>query len=501
MASPRERMMLRGRRARVDVAVDPGAGAATLVRASAACRGRAAEVMVGAGRELRLNAFEMASPGHTWAGLWRHPRDATAGYNTFDYWVDLARTAERGLFDGVFLADVIGQYDVYGGSADAALARAAQAPNLDPFALVPAMAQATRHLGFGVTANLTFEHPFTLARRFSTLDHLTGGRVGWNIVTGYLDSGARGMGLSGARAHDARYDAGEDFLAAAYRLWEASWEDGAVRRDREAGLFTDPAGVHRVRHEGPYYRVDGRHLSEPSPQRTPVLYQAGTSSRGRLFAGRHAEAVFLNGQTPAVAARSVRALRAAARDAGRDPRDIRVFLGATVITAPTRAEALDLRDEYARHLDAEGQLALVSGWTGIDLAGMAPDEPLVRQVTNAMQSAVENLTAPGEQPFTPADLASFGPRGARAPFLVGAPGEVADELIAWAEAADVDGFNITRGVAPETLRAVVDLVVPALQDRGAFKTRYAEGTLREKLFPGCGPRLKANHPGAASRVG
>ncbi|MGU3537558.1 LLM class flavin-dependent oxidoreductase [Methylobacterium sp. A54F] len=450
-------------------------------------------------RELRLNAFEMAAPGHTWAGLWRHPRDASADYNRLDYWTALARTAERGLFDGVFLADVIGLYDVYGGTGDAALARAAQAPNLDPFLVVPAMAQATRHLGFGVTANLTYEHPFTFTRRVTSLDHLTEGRVGWNIVTGYLESGARGMGLPGARAHDARYEAGEDFLAAAYKLWEGSWEDGAVRRDRRAGVFTDPARVHRVEHAGPYYRVAGRHLGEPSPQRTPVLYQAGTSSRGRLFAARHAEAIFLNGHTRPIAAQAVRSIREAAREAGRDPYDIRMFLGATVIVAPTRAEALDLRDSYARYLDVEGQLALVSGWTGIDLAGLKPGEALAYAKTNAMRSLVENLTAPGEPPFTLADFATFGPRGARAPFIVGSPSEVADELLDWAEATDVDGFNLTRAVAPETLEAFVDLVVPELQARGAFKTAYREGTLREKLFPGAGPHLRASHPGAGYR--
>ncbi|KAB1071729.1 LLM class flavin-dependent oxidoreductase [Methylobacterium planeticum] len=450
-------------------------------------------------RELRLNAFQMAAPGHTWAGLWRHPRDTGSDYNRLDYWVSLARTAERGLFDGVFLADVLGVYDVYGGNSDAAVARAAQAPNADPFLVVPAMAQATEHLGFGITANLTYEHPYAFARRVSTLDHLTGGRVGWNVVTGYLESGAKGMGLAGARAHDTRYEAGEDFLEAAYKLWEGSWQDDAVLRDRARGLFADPAKVHRVLHEGPYYRVDGQHLSEPSPQRTPVLYQAGTSSRGRLFAARHAESIFLNGHTKAIAARSVRSIREGARESGRDPNDILMFLGATVIVAPTRAEALDLRDEYARYLDVEGQLALVSGWTGIDLSQLDPEEALAYVRTNAMQSLVENLTVPGERPFTLADFAEFGPRGARAPFIVGSPSEVADELLSWAEASDVDGFNLTRVVAPETLEAFVDLVVPELQSRGAFKERYREGTLREKLFPGAGPRLKDSHPGARFR--
>ena len=305
--------------------------------------------------------------------------------------------------------------------------------------------------------------------------------------------------LPQAREHDARYDAGEDFLEAAYKLWEGSWEDGAALRDRASGLFTQPGRVHRVTHDGPSYRVDGQHLSEPSPQRTPVLYQAGASSRGRLFAARHAESIFLNGQTKAIAGKAVRATRQAAKEAGRDPYDIRMFLGATVIVAPTRAEAFDLRDEYARYLDVEGQLALVSGWTGIDLSELDAHEGLAYVKTNAMQSLLENLTLPGERPFTRADFAEFGPRGARAPFIVGSPSDVADALLSWADEADIDGFNLTRAVAPETIEAFVDLVVPALQDRGAFKTRYREGTLREKLFPEGGATLKATHPGARFR--
>src|SRR6266702_7736098 len=262
-------------------------------------------------RELRFNAFNMTAPSH--------------------YWVDYARTAERGLLDGIFLADVFGVYDVYGGNADAAALHAVQLPNADPTLLVSAMALVTSHLGFGITSNLTFEHPYQLARRFSTLDHLTKGRIGWNIVTGYLDSGARGMGLPASRAHDDRYDAAEDFLNASYKLWEGSWEDDAVRRDRSARIFTDPAKLHRVLHQGPYFKVDGIHLAEPSPQRTPLLYQAGTSKRGRAFAARHAEAIFLNGQTRPILARAAREIRTAAKEFGRDPYDIKLFAGATVI--------------------------------------------------------------------------------------------------------------------------------------------------------------------------
>lgn len=450
-------------------------------------------------RELRLNTFQMAAPSHNWAGLWRHPRDTQASYNTLAYWTDLARTAERGFLDGIFIADVFGLYDVFGGNGDAALAAGAQAPSADPVIPISAMAYVTRHIGFGVTANLTYEHPFQFARRFSTLDHMTGGRVGWNIVTGYLDSGARGMGLDVARDHDERYDAAEDFMAAVYKLWEGSWEDGAVARDREAGIFTHPGKVHRVRHDGPYYKVDGRALAEPSPQRTPVLYQAGTSARGRTFAGRHAEAVFLNGQTIPIAAKAVSALRDAAVAAGRAPRDILAFLGATVIVARTSSEARDLKEEYRRWIDTAGQLALVSGWTGVDLSGLGPDDVLEFQRSNAIRSTLENLTIKAQTLPKVRDLADFTPSGARAPIFVGTPSEVADDMLAWAEGADIDGFNLVRTVMPESLDAIVDLLIPELQSRGAFKTAYEDGSLRQKLFPGNGSRLPPRHPAAEFR--
>lgn len=450
-------------------------------------------------RELRLNTFQMAAPSHNWAGLWRHPRDNQVNYNRLDYWTDMARTAERGLIDAIFIADVFGLYDVYGGSGDAALASGAQAPNADPVIPVSAMAHVTRHIGFGVTANLTYEHPFQFARRFTTLDHLTNGRIGWNIVTGYLDSGARGMGQSVAREHDERYEAAEDFMAAVYKLWETSWADDAVVRDKAAGIFTHPEKVRRILHEGPYYQVDARALAEPSRQRTPVLYQAGASARGGAFAGRHAEATFLNGQTTEIAGRAVKAAREAAVAAGRGPRDIIAIQGATVIVAPTSAEARELKEEYRRYIHHAGQLALVSGWTGIDLSGLGPDDLLEFQRSNAIRSTLENLTIKARTLPRVRDLLDFTPAGARGPLFIGSPVEVADEMLAWAEETDVDGFNLIRTVMPESLEAIVDLLIPELQSRGAFKAAYREGTLREKLFPEGSAYLPPNHAGASYR--
>lgn len=231
-------------------------------------------------KQMRLNALDMNCAGGT-PGLWLHPEDQTLRYNTLEYWTELAQLLERGLFDSLFIADVFGVYDVYGGSADAAFRNAVDFPVNDPFLLVPAMAMVTKHLGFGITGTVTYEAPFSFARRLSTLDHLTNGRIAWNIVTGYLDSAARAFGLTGQLPHDERYVMAEEFMDVVYKLWEGSWEDGAVLRDKVNGLYARPDKIHKVHHDGKYFRMEGYHLCEPSPQRTPILFQAGASSRGR----------------------------------------------------------------------------------------------------------------------------------------------------------------------------------------------------------------------------
>src|SRR5437763_671349 len=268
-------------------------------------------------KQIRVNAFDMNCVAHQSPGLWAHPRDRADRYNTLDYWVELAGILERGKFDALFLADVLGVYDVYRGSSDAAIANAVQVPVNDPLLLIPAMAYATRDLGFGVTCAVSYEHPYTLARRFSTLDHLTSGRIGWNIVTGYLNSAAKGMGLARQPEHDTRYEIAEEYMEVVYKLWEGSWEDGAVLRDQARRIFARPDKVHRNRHDGTYFPIEAIHLCEPSPQRTPLLYQAGASSRGRQFAATHAECVFVNGPSKQVIKPIVADIRRQAEAAGR----------------------------------------------------------------------------------------------------------------------------------------------------------------------------------------
>lgn len=340
-------------------------------------------------REIRLNAFDMNCVGHQSPGLWAHPRDRSWQYKDLEYWVDLARLLERGKFDGLFIADVLGVYDVLNGSGDAAIRQATQVPVNDPLALITPMALVTEHLGFGLTASLSFEHPYPFARRLSTLDHLTKGRVGWNIVTSYLESGARNIGQQTQTDHDTRYDYADEYLQVIYKLLEGSWEDGAVLRDRERKIFSDPRKIHPINHQGQFFSVPGIHLCEPSPQRTPVLYQAGASSRGKQFAAGHAECVFVAAPSKVLLKKTVADIRRRAAEAGRDPHSILIFNLQTVIVGDTDREAQAKWQEYKQYVSYEGALALLSGWTGIDFGQYQPDQVLKYLHTNAIQSAVE----------------------------------------------------------------------------------------------------------------
>lgn len=450
-------------------------------------------------REIRLNAFEMNCVGHQSPGLWAHPRDRAWQYKDLEYWTELAKLLERGKLDGIFIADVIGIYDVLGGNGEAAIRQSTQVPVNDPLALITPMALVTEHLGFGLTASLTFEHPYPFARRLSTLDHLTKGRIGWNIVTSYLDSGARNLGQQALIDHDARYDHADEYLEVLYKLFEGSWEDGAVLRDRERRLFSDPAKVHEIRHHGRHFQVPGIHLCEPSPQRTPVLYQAGASSRGKRFAAEHAECVFVAAPSKSILKKTVADIRRRAVEAGRDPYQVRIFNLQTVILGETDAAAQAKWRDYKQYVSYEGALALISGWTGIDFAQYRPEQVLKHIHTNAIQSAVEAFSSadPTKQ-WTVKELADWVGIGGFGPLFVGSAQTVADQLQEWVEETDVDGFNLAYAVTHETFVDVVELLVPELQKRGVFKTDYAPGTLREKLF-GAGPRLPENHPGARYR--
>jgi FMN-dependent oxidoreductase (nitrilotriacetate monooxygenase family) len=391
---------------------------------------------------------------------------------------------------------VLGTYDVYGGTRDAALRNAVQTPVNDPLLVVPLMSSVTEHLSFGVTASVSHEHPYTFARRMSTLDHLTKGRIGWNVVTSYLKSAAVNIGLDDQMSHDERYEFAAEYLDVCYKLWEGSWEDGAVVRDKRSRVYTDPSKVHDIRHEGTYFKVPGAHLSEPSPQRTPVLFQAGASPRGREFASKNAESVFTAGPTIPVVKKGVDALRERIAANGRNPEDVLVYTTFTAIVGKTEQEAQEKYETLKSYVSYEGALALLSGWTGIDFSGYEPDDTLEYIQSNAMQSAVEVFTrADPDRKWTIGELATFVGIGGRGPVAVGTPEQVADEVERWRDETGVDGFNLAYTLAPGSFEDFVELVVPVLQERGLVQTEYTPGTYREKVYGSGQAQLKEDHPG------
>ena len=436
-----------------------------------------------------LNAFDMNCAGHINHGLWTHPRDESYRFNELSYWTGLAKTLEQGLFDGLFLADITGCYDVYQHNIDVTLKESVQLPSHDPTTLVSAMASVTEHLGFGITVNLSYETPYQFARRMASLDHLTQGRLGWNIVTGYLDSAERLIGNQGLKAHDLRYEQADEFLQLCYQFWEGSWQNDAVKIDKQARIFTDPAKVKAIHHQGRFYQSDGVFQVMPSIQRTPVLFQAGASAKGLAFATHHAEAIFIGGGEKSAIKRQVETIRQLAKAQGREPNDIKVLMGITVVTDERHDLAQAKLAEYEGYASSEAGLAHYSSSVGIDLSQYADDEVIAYQQTNSIASVNQRF----RQQVTKAQLIAEHRLGGRYPLIVGDGREVAEALLTWVDETGIDGFNVTRTVTPESYEDFIQYVIPELQRRGRFKTEYKQGSLRHKLI-GKGERLPSSHP-------
>lgn len=451
-------------------------------------------------KRIILNAFDMTCVSHQSAGTWRHPSSQAWNYNDIGYWTNMARELERGVFDCLFIADVVGVYDVYRGSAEMALKDAAQVPVNDPFGAISAMAAVTTDVCFGITAAVTFEQPYILARRLSTLDHLTKGRVAWNVVSSYLNSAALNIGMDSQMAHDERYDMADEYMDVVYKLWEGSWEDGAVHRNKESGVFTDANKVHPIRHEGKYYRVPGFHLCEPSPQRTPVIFQAGASGRGRQFASRHAEGMFILTTSVEQSREVTDDIRALAEKQGRARDSIKIFTLLTVITGPSDEAAQAKYEEYLSYSSSEGMLALYGGWTGIDFAQYDPEEPLQTLDNDSLRTTLESLlSGDHSRKWTVRDVIKDRSIGGLGPVLVGGPQKIADALERWVDEGGVDGFNLAYAITPGTVTDFIDFVVPELQRRGRAQTAYQPGNFREKLLGMPGGKVENTHPAAQFR--
>lgn len=450
-----------------------------------------------------LGSLHQMTVGHTTQGLWRHPDAQNHRYATVDFWLETARALEAGGFDFLFFADVVGALDVYQGSPDASLRGAVEIPMADPLLLISALAHQTETLGYAVTASTTFEQPYLLARKFATLDLLTGGRIGFNVVTSALQSASENLGYSTPIPHGERYDMADEFLEVVYKLWEGSWEDDAVERDRD-GVYTNPEKVHPIDHSGKYFTVPGIALTEPSPQRTPVIFQAGASDRGRRFAADHAEAVFLVNESPQAARRQVDDIRARAVEAGRPADSVKILSMATIIAAESDEAAQAKADDYLQYFDPEWQLARLSSLFGIDLSAVPLDEPLEHvENDNSIRGVLELYTKvdPSKR-WTTRQIAERTALSSSGALFIGSPETVVDWMEAWIEESGADGFNIADPLPPVVTDDFVRLVSPELRRRGLI----ADGggaplTLRERLFGEGHARTRVGeHPSASYRI-
>jgi FMN-dependent oxidoreductase (nitrilotriacetate monooxygenase family) len=315
------------------------------------------------------------------------------------------------------------------------------------------------------------------------------------------------MGLDDQIPHDERYNIAEEFLEVCYKLWEGSWEDDAVVKDVKKSMYTDPSKVHDIEHDGKYFSVPGAHLCEPSPQRTPYIFQAGASSKGQQFAAKHAESVFITGPTAAHVKTTVTSFRTEAEKQGRNPRDLKIFTLVTVITAETDEAAQAKFEDYKQYASVEGALALYGGWAGVDLSTIDPDQPLEYVENDAIRSVNQmwSKQGTGGEVWTPRKIGEKIAIGGLGPVMVGSGKSVADQLERWVDETDVDGFNLAYAVTPGTFEDIVEHVIPELRRRGRLPVAEPEDaprkTLRERLGgPNATAHVSPDHPAYGYKI-
>jgi FMN-dependent oxidoreductase (nitrilotriacetate monooxygenase family) len=448
-------------------------------------------------KPLVFGIFQYIGPNGTVGSAWQHPDDRSAEFMTIGYWTTLAKKFDDAGLDFLFLADSYGFPALDGELLDASVREGRGLPQGDPMPIITAMAAVTEKLGFIVTTSTTVEPPAANARRFTTLDHFTEGRLGWNIVTG--SSGATAAALMGKDliSHDVRYDMADDYVDVNLTLWEGSWDDDALVLDKSSGVYAEPGKVHIVHHEGPYFRTDGVLTMPPSPQRTPLLVQAGASGRGREFAGRNAEAVFVGGGEPETVAANVRGIRESAVKAGRPADAIKILVGALFITGATSDEAWAVHEEMLSMSTDEGAAAIYAGNTGIDLLALDPDLPIGQTKTEMGQSNLERYLGKDGKPapLVRDVLENFRRTGINGSVFVGSAGEVVDQVQEFVAATGVDGFLIQPHMTPGTYDALIAYVLPELRARGLMLPEPQGDTLRERLFPEGDAHLPQTHRG------
>lgn len=446
---------------------------------------------------LRFGVFEVYAPQVGGTYSWAHPLCDADAYLDPERWVRMARIMDRAGYDFLFFADGFGYPMQDGDISRASLTAAINFSGLDPSTVIPVLARETERLGFVVTATTGMDHPLPLARRFATLDHLTAGRIGWNVVTGASQNAvAELFGHDEMTAHDDRYAMASEYVELARTYWERVWDDDALVADAERGVYIDPDRIHRVDYRGEHYRSRGYFGAPPSPQRTPVIFQAGTSGKGKALAAAHAEGVFIQGTTPALTARNVADIRRLAAESGRDPGSIRIMAGLTAIVDETDVGAQRLWREFHDMQSDEVVAALYAGNTGIDLLKLDPDGTLEQALGTGVvgQMGTSNIERFLGTPDRPAPtvreiLEELRGRGTRGFRLVGGPEAVADGIAELAEQTGLDGFLLEPVFGTRDVEAFGELVLPLLRERGLLP-EPAGRTLRERMsgIPG-GARL------------
>jgi N-acetyl-S-(2-succino)cysteine monooxygenase len=423
-------------------------------------------------RQLHLNAFLM-NVGHHEAA-WRLPDTDLQANTNIDHYRHLASVAERGTFDSIFFAD---------GPALLGDPKHRPVGGLEPTVLLAALAATTERIGLIATASTTYNEPYNLARRFASIDHISAGRAGWNIVTTAGDQAARNFDRDGQPRHRDRYARAAEFVDVCLGLWD-SWEDDAAVGDKAGGIFADESRIHELAHDGEYFRVRGPLDVPRSPQAHPLLVQAGSSEDGKAFAARYAEAVFTAQQTLADGQAFYADLKARTRAAGRDPDTIKILPGIVPVIGGTEAEAKALERELEELIVPAYGLRQLSQMIGVDLTGAALDEPLPElpgedQIEGAKSRFTLVVELARSERLTVRQLLGRlgGGRGHRT--FTGTPEQIADTIEDWFTAGAADGFNVMPPALPSTLEAFVEHVVPELRRRGLFRTAYTGTTLRE----------------------
>jgi len=426
-------------------------------------------------RQLHINLF-VQSRGHHEAS-WRHPDASPYALSDIAYYRDVAQRAEAGLFDSIFLADTLALMDTVEHAAS---------NWLEPITALAALAMTTERIGLIATASTTYTEPFNLARQFASLDHITGGRVGWNIVTSWLAPAARNFGGTSLVSHDERYERGEEFVQVAKALWD-SWADDAVLDDRASGQYARPDRIKPIKHQGKYYRVDGPLNIPRGPQGRPVFVQAGSSETGRRFAARHAEAVFTAQMEKRTAQAFYADVKALVVAEGRSPDQALILPGLSPVIASTEAEALRMAQSLNELTDPEvGRKRLSSRFGGHDFSHLPLDKPLALEdfpdpsTVQAARSRTEVIVdLVKREKFTLRQLLAYL-AGARGHFTTaGTPEQIADLIEDWFNDGAADGFNLMPPLLPSMLDVFVAEVIPLLQRRGLFRTAYTGRTLRE----------------------